>query len=242
MPAPGACIWGNQVSFLIMFGGSSSQVDRRRDIDDTTTDAFSSCSVRQEGEAPRDHVSRPRANVEILARRRSLAMHHVQRTPGLTGAPPDSFPHSIRASGVLIWLSRLGSPIFWAGCPGWRTAARSFSASALPKNASDFSSTTTVKLDRLMERERRRRCCRAQSRATNTSHHPVFSRCRGPRLGRDRERCEIPCPAKIGRLCRRRGGTLVCLRSETAVCVSLATLHRATGKQAAGKLSVSQRG
>jgi hypothetical protein len=31
-------------------------------------------------------------------------------------------------------------------------------------------------------------------------------------------------PAKIGRF----RGTLVCLRSETAVCVSLATLHRAT--------------
>lgn len=86
MPAPGACIWGNQVSFLIMFGGSSSPVDRRRDVDDTTTDAFSSCSVGQEGEARRDHASRPWANVEILTRRRSLAiaaMHHVQRTPGL---------------------------------------------------------------------------------------------------------------------------------------------------------------
>lgn len=72
------------------------------DIDDTTTtDAFNSTSsslLGQEGEAPRDHVSRPRANVEILARRRPLAiaaMRIMFSTRQVSRAPPDSFPHSL---------------------------------------------------------------------------------------------------------------------------------------------------
>lgn len=146
-----------------------------------------------------------------------------------------------RASEVLIWLSRLGSPIFWAGCPGWRTAARSFSASALPKPQAMSSTTTTVKLDRLMERERRRRCLsRAEPR------HGYLPLSFLPRqvdtLDKTESGVRFLVPPRSDDYVVGAVAPLVCLRSETAVCVSLATLHRATGKQTAGKLSVSQRG
>lgn len=126
--APGACIWGNQVSFLIMFGGSSSQVDRRRDIDDTTTttDAFSSSTSRSLLSRARGRSTTARSCLATKgecgnscktapARHRGDA-HHVQHTPSLTGAAGQLPPFV--ASGVLICLSRLGSPIFGRVVPG----------------------------------------------------------------------------------------------------------------------------
>lgn len=174
-----------------MFGGSSSPVDRppghRRHHH----------QPGQEGEAPHDHVSRPRANVEILARRqltalarhRGSAMHPVQHTPGLTGAAAGQLPPFV-ASGVNFAVSSR-FPNLWGGLSRVEDCSPSVLRISPTETGSDFFATNNSETRQVVdERERRRRgiklvaiARRAAPRISLVVVSPPTSR--RPRLGQD---------------------------------------------------------
>lgn len=163
-----------------MFGGSSSQVDRRRGTSTTPPPPTRST-------APAARCSGKRAKHRaIMSRDQGRMWKFLQdgaRSPSRRcascSAHAKSHGRRRTASPIrCIWgfnlLVSSRFPNLWAGCPGWRTAAQPVRSPHQPyRNHKRFSSPTTVKLDRLMEpeRERRRRCCRAQSRAVDISLH-----------------------------------------------------------------------